>query len=394
MPVTINVNNLSLCHKGSNGISTATVPDVCKTPAAPSPIPLPYPNIAMSSDLAKGTTTVKADGGNMCAIDGSQFARSTGDEPGSLGGVKSGVFAKEATWLTHSFDVKLEGKGACRLTDKMLHNAQNTVDMGGLLQAPLAAWPELIELCLIVCKCDDDPVSSKSGKSELKQQCVENTLKLKDSAQRKAGLGPSRLRPEVPYNMKNRPPTPLLHRVPGGTSLDPTENLAVRMSQEGLKSAKNNAGKYQVRVPDVVIPRSIDMTAAGAAASLTAPSIEAVVEIKFDELRDPYQISDYEKIAGDPNRVVELNPEECKCKKRDRKKALQEEYEKAKQHATRPAPQSVIPRVPDNVPAPTGIFDRKTWETITGLSGVALTLYLIVSEGSRLFPPRNLVPIP
>lgn len=31
---------------------------------------------------------------------------------------------------------------------------------------------------------------------------------------------------------------------------------------------------------------------------------------------------------------------------------------------------------------------------ITGLTGTALVLYLIVSEGSRLFPPRNLVPVP
>ncbi|GAB4035450.1 FG-GAP-like repeat-containing protein [Spirosoma jeollabukense] len=29
-----------------------------------------------------------------------------------------------------------------------------------------------------------------------------------------------------------------------------------------------------------------------------------------------------------------------------------------------------------------------------GLSGTALTIYLIISEGSRLFPPRNLIPIP
>jgi len=29
-----------------------------------------------------------------------------------------------------------------------------------------------------------------------------------------------------------------------------------------------------------------------------------------------------------------------------------------------------------------------------GLSGAALTIYLIISEGSRLFPPRNLIPIP
>lgn len=40
------------------------------------------------------------------------------------------------------------------------------------------------------------------------------------------------------------------------------------------------------------------------------------------------------------------------------------------------------------------ILDWEYWEAVTGLSGAALALYLIVSEGSRLFPPRNLVPVP
>jgi RHS repeat-associated protein len=39
-------------------------------------------------------------------------------------------------------------------------------------------------------------------------------------------------------------------------------------------------------------------------------------------------------------------------------------------------------------------FDRKFWEDVTGLTGAALITYIIISEGSRLFPPRNLVPIP
>ena len=141
MPLTININNLTLCHKGSNGITTATIPDVCKTPTPGGPVPIPYPNIAMSSDLMKGTTTVKADGGMMCANYGSEFFKSTGDEPGSLGGVVSSVFIKEATWISFSFDVKLEGKAACRLTDKMFHNHMNTVNAGGLLQAPLVTLP-------------------------------------------------------------------------------------------------------------------------------------------------------------------------------------------------------------------------------------------------------------
>jgi hypothetical protein len=129
MPVKININNLTLCHKGSNGVSTATLPDMCKTPTPGGPQPMPYPNVAMSSDLAKGTTTITADGGNMCANYGSEFCKSTGDEAGTVGGVSSGTFIKEATWMTYSFDVKLEGKAACRLTDKMFHNHQNTVNI-------------------------------------------------------------------------------------------------------------------------------------------------------------------------------------------------------------------------------------------------------------------------
>lgn len=51
--------------------------------------------------------------------------------------------------------------------------------------------------------------------------------------------------------------------------------------------------------------------------------------------------------------------------------------------------------VPETRPQPT--VDRTFMErmaAITGLTGTALVIYLIVSEGSRLFPPRNLVPIP
>ncbi len=39
-------------------------------------------------------------------------------------------------------------------------------------------------------------------------------------------------------------------------------------------------------------------------------------------------------------------------------------------------------------------IDWEYWEKVTGLTGGALVLYLLVSEGSRLFPPRNLIPVP
>lgn len=128
MPVTVSINGLSLAHKGSNGICVATIPDVCKTPSPAGPIPIPYPNISMSSSLEGGTKKVKADG-QMCAHQPSKYGRSNGDEAGTAGGVVSGVNMKAAEWITFSFNVNLEGKGACRLSDKMMCNNKNTVSL-------------------------------------------------------------------------------------------------------------------------------------------------------------------------------------------------------------------------------------------------------------------------
>lgn len=133
--VTVKVNGQlnGLVHKGGNWLSIATLPDFCKTPTPGGPVPMPYPNISQASSLADGTTTVKVDGGNMAAIKGSKFAISSGDEPGSLGGVKSNTFKQASTWITYSFDVKLDGKNACRFSDKKFQNNENTVDATGVI---------------------------------------------------------------------------------------------------------------------------------------------------------------------------------------------------------------------------------------------------------------------
>ncbi|MGG5838020.1 DUF4150 domain-containing protein [Huaxiibacter chinensis] len=139
--LSININGITLCHKGSGGVSHNTLPDVCKTP--PFGVPVAYQNEAYSADLVKGTVSVFADGGNMIANMGSQFARSVFDEPGSMGGVISGTNKAETDWISHSFDVFFEGKPACRLTDKLFMNHGNTVNMAGLMQASLPPVPEL-----------------------------------------------------------------------------------------------------------------------------------------------------------------------------------------------------------------------------------------------------------
>lgn len=156
MPVSVKVNGVanSLVHKGSNGISIATIPDVCKTPTPGGPVPMPYPNISQSNTLAKGTTTVKADG-MMIAVKGSKFSLSNGDQPGTLGGIKSSTFMKESTWILYSFDVKMNGKNACRLTDKKFQNHENTVDLAGVIQDPKTVAELETMLCQIWRECED-----------------------------------------------------------------------------------------------------------------------------------------------------------------------------------------------------------------------------------------------
>lgn len=135
MGVTVGVNNLSVVHAGSSG-KTIAFPDVCKTPSPGGPIPIPYPNIAQSSDTADGAQSVTADGNPICLKD-SNFKTSSGDEAGTAGGgVASSKTKGKAEFVNYSFDVKIEGKNVPRAFDLMLHNDKNTPPFP-VLQQPI-----------------------------------------------------------------------------------------------------------------------------------------------------------------------------------------------------------------------------------------------------------------
>ena len=130
MPATVNVNFRTVVHAASNGVATA-FPDVCKTPSPAGPVPIPYPNVAMSADTAQGSQDVKMDG-NPIMLQGSNFKMSTGDEAGVAGGVVSGQIKAKAEFINFSFDVMVEGKPVPRLGDMMVQNkggAPNTAPM-------------------------------------------------------------------------------------------------------------------------------------------------------------------------------------------------------------------------------------------------------------------------
>jgi hypothetical protein len=137
MPVTVGVNDMSVVHKESGGVTQA-FPDVCKTPSPAGPVPIPYPNIARSSDTADGCSTVLSDGNPTCLKD-SNFSMSTGDEAGSAGGgVVSNKIKGKAEFVNFSFDVMFEGKNVARAMDPMLHNEKNTPPFP-VVQGPVIA---------------------------------------------------------------------------------------------------------------------------------------------------------------------------------------------------------------------------------------------------------------
>ena len=101
-------------------------PDVCLTPTPAGPVPIPYPNIGQASDASGGPTTVTADGG-MPMTKGAQYAKSSGDEAGSAGGLMSGRNMGACEFLLYSFDVMFEGQNVCRLGDMLTHNGKNAL---------------------------------------------------------------------------------------------------------------------------------------------------------------------------------------------------------------------------------------------------------------------------
>ncbi|MBL8601395.1 MAG: DUF4150 domain-containing protein [Myxococcales bacterium] len=87
-------------------------PDVCKVPAPPAPpIPTPFPNIAMCANASGASVTQKVKIRNKQVLHkSSEIPNSSGDEPGTLGGMISGVNMSKAVYKTASSKVLVEGK--------------------------------------------------------------------------------------------------------------------------------------------------------------------------------------------------------------------------------------------------------------------------------------------
>ncbi|WP_418648812.1 DUF4150 domain-containing protein [Thauera butanivorans] len=353
MPITININGLSLCHKGSEGWVHNTLPDVCKTPSKGKPIP--YENEAYSRDLVKGTTTVFADGGNMIANLGSEFAISVFDEPGTMGGIKSGTHMAEADWISHSFDVFFEGKPACRLTDKMFMNHRNTVSMSGECQKDLSPAEFEEWLCKLACECwnqhkPDGP--EPLGQGQQYQSCLNRKIEEEcyDGPYPRDDAGAWR---EVPFDR--------------GSGWDMIESG----TQPG--SPTSNPIRGNSRRPDVI--------------RVGKDGMQTIYDVKFPTdpsgggNMPPERVEDYRDIAerhtGDKRNFKEFNIDE-KCGGCGDPNLIPVAV------GAKEAERGFLDKLGDALFESTGVR----------LAGAALVAYAVVSVATRLYPPRNAVPLP
>ncbi|KAF0815294.1 hypothetical protein IGB42_00375 [Andreprevotia sp. IGB-42] len=105
------------------GVMNFAFPDVCKVPTPVGPIPLPFPNIALSFFHIPSQFQVIIDGGlaeNLLT----EGTISRGDFPGVLGGIISNVFMGPDRQVLGSFKVLMGGIFGTRLTTLTLQNGE------------------------------------------------------------------------------------------------------------------------------------------------------------------------------------------------------------------------------------------------------------------------------
>jgi len=115
-----------LTTTSSKGQCITTGPtDVCKTPSPAGPVPLPYPNIAKTSD-GRGSSKVKVKC-KQALRKGDKIMMSMGDEAGVAMGAVSSKIKGPAELMLGSPTVKVEGKMWAHHTVPTKQNDGNTV---------------------------------------------------------------------------------------------------------------------------------------------------------------------------------------------------------------------------------------------------------------------------
>ena len=103
------------------------LPDVCNTPAPPGPpVPIVYVNKGDANQALKASSKVKF-AGKEAITQRSEIPRSSGDEAGVTGGLKSATFMLSIIWVKGSSKEKIQGQPCMHLLAQTQQNSKNTV---------------------------------------------------------------------------------------------------------------------------------------------------------------------------------------------------------------------------------------------------------------------------
>ena len=158
-------------------------------------------------------------------------------------------------------------------------------------------------LCSALCQSDKTPNIGKEGK-QLKQGCVAGRLQALDQLLEHR----SPYKQEINYDMTQSPPAPIMDRVLAtkGHSYLPGW-IRKYWGTEPAHSPGYKAGQGRIRRPDVVIVKDPSRPP-------TQDNIKQIIEMKFppDALSEQ-QETDYQTIAGNPDKLLVLKPSDCNC---------------------------------------------------------------------------------
>lgn len=123
-------------RENSSFVAICTAPDICKTPAGPNVIPIPYMVIADLGQSENCAPNARFNGDPCKVLDKSTVPRCTGDEPGFIGGVISGTVAGEVKPVSACSNVRAGGRSIVREFDPCTLNSGNCPGIYVTVSAP------------------------------------------------------------------------------------------------------------------------------------------------------------------------------------------------------------------------------------------------------------------
>lgn len=252
--------------------ATSLCPDVCKTP--PHGTPIPYSIIGYLSDESRESNNVRFTSKATMTMY-SRITKVSGNEPGSMGGVKSGVNKNYCRPTSHSSSVKVNGhyvlyKDGTKL-DMNCAGAEGPANTIGKLR-----WSGSTKSV--------EPIKdgrAKSSPSFVPETEAEKSFLVKltstSGIQQFAGMAPKLLQ----TNWSN--PTTLLGALPGFAKLGGLKSFSkyTSMAQQAQQFAKNGLSNPQAWLSSLGTTSSITGAKAGQLASQWGGQFSSLLSADF-----------------------------------------------------------------------------------------------------------------